>query len=176
MPQHLTTKKEFIDLIASIKPDSRGCKIWPRGLDADGYPRIRVEGFKGRRGHRMVLELRLGRDIAEGLLACHHCDVRSCVEESHLYEGTPLQNGTDAKVRGRMPSGDNNPTRKYHKNPLSRIEDLVAIRWRRFYGESSRSISRDYGISSSTVRRVMQDREPFRTIMRNGLLAGDIPG
>jgi hypothetical protein len=35
------------------------------------------------------------------MMACHHCDVPSCVNPDHIYIGTAAQNSKDAYDRGR---------------------------------------------------------------------------
>jgi hypothetical protein len=80
------------------KPNKKGCRIWRRQRDANGYGRITLNGQ--RRGvHRLVLERRLGRPIRPGFYALHICDNPSCCESRHLCEGTPLDNYLDAVER-----------------------------------------------------------------------------
>lgn len=61
---------------------------------------------KKRVGHRIiwmeriVLERKLGRPIAPGKLACHHCGNELCIEPEHIYEGTYRSNAIDAGCGG----------------------------------------------------------------------------
>jgi hypothetical protein len=55
--------------------------------------------------HRAVLEIKLGRPILPGLLACHTCDNPPCCNPGHLYEGTSVDNNRDTFRRGRHKSG-----------------------------------------------------------------------
>lgn len=94
------TIEEFFDIVDGIQPDEKGCKIWPKGCTGKGYAYVSIGG-KPNSGHRAVLKRKLGRAIAPGLQALHTCDVRNCVSENHIYEGTPLQNMLDKEERGR---------------------------------------------------------------------------
>lgn len=95
------TEEEFVSIRESITPNECGCRIWERGMDKDGYPILYVGG-RNVRGNRYALQLQLGRQIASGYLACHTCDTPSCVEVSHLYEGTAYDNSRDKRVRNRL--------------------------------------------------------------------------
>lgn len=94
------TVDEFFDIVDSVTPDEKGCKIWPKGCTGKGYAYVSLAG-KPDSGHRAVLKRKLGRNIQTGLQALHTCDVRNCVNEDHIYEGTPLQNMIDKEQRGR---------------------------------------------------------------------------
>ena len=103
------TIDEFFEIVDNIEPDDKGCKIWPRGCSGNGYSYVLLEG-RPNSGHRAVLQRKLQRGIKPGFHALHDCDVRNCVNEDHIYEGTPLQNMLDKEKRGR----GNHPTQKKH--------------------------------------------------------------
>lgn len=44
---------------------------------------------------RIILERKLGRPIKPGFYALHKCNIGNCINEEHLYEGTPSQNQID---------------------------------------------------------------------------------
>ncbi|MDE2021170.1 MAG: HNH endonuclease [Patescibacteria group bacterium] len=74
------------------------CKIWPGCKDKDGYGMVKIEG-KQYRAHRIALENKLGRKLQNGEWALHKCDNPSCVEESHLYAGTVIENNRKARKK-----------------------------------------------------------------------------
>lgn len=87
------------------------CQLWPGTLNKAGYGTVFGDGvehpkFDG--AHRQALAQKLGRPIRQGYLACHHCDVKCCIQPEHLYEGTRRDNVLDARERrgscGRLPS------------------------------------------------------------------------
>ena len=75
------------------------CKIADR-VAAHGYGEIWPPRYGTTREHRAVLSEQLGRPLLRHEYACHHCDVKSCVEPTHLYLGDARSNGLDAYARG----------------------------------------------------------------------------
>lgn len=78
------------------------CILWRGSTDDWGY------GIKGIRGHtfkvhRIVLEWKLGRQIRDGYLSLHTCDIPACYNPNHLWEGTHQENMDDMRAKGREP-------------------------------------------------------------------------
>lgn len=84
------------------------CKVWTKARCGTKGGRVAGYGVRGVPGtkrnvmvHRAALAEKLGRPIASGLCACHHCDNSLCYEPAHLFEGTYQQNNDDMKEKGR---------------------------------------------------------------------------
>src|SRR5215469_2584099 len=77
----------------STADEQTGCLLWQGAKDRGGYGLIQIEG-RTRPVHRVLWEMLNGR-IPEGLYLLHACDVRTCVEPSHLRTGTAKENIDD---------------------------------------------------------------------------------
>jgi len=77
-----------------------GCWEWSASKNSKGYGWFQLRSAT-HLAHRVSLEDSMGRRIAPGMMALHHCDNPPCVNPDHLYEGTPAQNTADMISRGR---------------------------------------------------------------------------
>lgn len=103
-------------------PES-GCWIWI-GLchPKYGYGRIRNEGStKFLQAHRVSYELYIG-SIPEGLLVCHRCDIRECVNPNHLFLGTITDNNRDMCAKKRDKNGKKYYCKNGHEFVLENIQ------------------------------------------------------
>ena len=139
------------------KVDVRGideCWPWIGSIDTRGYGSIGADGGKPlRRAHRVAYELTIA-PIPPGLVVCHTCDNRACVNPRHLFVATQRDNVLDMIRKGRRYSsaGDRNPRVKL------RLDQILAIRRD---PRSTREILAEYGIAKSTLRSIKR-REIWR--------------
>jgi hypothetical protein len=102
--------------------------------------------------------------IADGLYICHTCDNRKCFNPKHLFAGTPQENVDDmfakdrqAKNIRRLCGQDNPRNAKPHlyehlKRFTIQEEAQILVMCASM---SIRSVSRVFGCSHSTIRRVL---------------------
>jgi len=69
-----------------------GCWFWEGGIKGGGYGAIRDNG--GTSAHRASYKAFIG-PVPEGMVVCHRCDVKLCVNPDHLWIGTQSANMVD---------------------------------------------------------------------------------
>lgn len=93
----INIKKEFWDFVKRTET----CWLWQGHLNAKGYGQIsRHLSRKRYMAHRVSYQIHKGI-IPNGMLVCHSCDVRNCVNPSHLWIGTNNENMLDMKNKKR---------------------------------------------------------------------------
>jgi HNH endonuclease len=143
-----TLKERFLD---KVSPDAAtGCWLWKGYISLSGYAVARV-GKKNRSAHRISWVLFRG-EIPAGLLVCHRCDVRACVNPDHLFLGTPAENSADMKRKGRNCFGENCPTARFNTEQVRKIKALLVR------GEAVRAIARRWGVSESAIHHIKHGR------------------
>ncbi len=102
--------------------------------------------------HRVSYAL-AGKSIPKGLLLRHTCDVRHCVNPSHLVPGTHQDNSDDKLRRGRH-------TNKGETHGMTHLtwENVRGIRKRYAVGFTQQAIANMYGIHQSTVSLIVHNK------------------
>lgn len=82
----------------AVEADTDECILWPHMKHKQsGYGTICWERQRYTVS-RLVLELSLGRPLAEGMETLHSCNTRLCYNVRHLREGTHQENMLDVSV------------------------------------------------------------------------------
>lgn len=127
------------------------CWEWQRSVTAKGYGQLRANG-KGTTAHRYAYVLVNG-PISPGMVVCHRCGNRRCVNPHHLYAGTPKQNTRDAIDMGTFQYPSPPRGSAQHHSRLSEAEVLDIYR-RAHDGEALKHIARDYDITIAQVSQI----------------------
>lgn len=131
---------------------SCGCHLYLNGIRADGYASIKRKG-KMIGVHRAAWEDAYG-PIPPGILVCHKCDIRCCVNKKHLFLGTHKGNTQDMIKKGRKPKPSESFTKvnvgkKFSKEHAAKIGAANA---RRVVKESTREKHRANAIKQNFGR------------------------
>ena len=138
----LTPRERFL---AKICPDPKGgCWLWRGMVVASGYGMVRFER-KLYPAHRLAWKFFRG-EIAPGLVVCHKCDVRACVNPEHLFVGTMADNIRDMKEKGRSPHGEKHSRAKLTTEQVRKIMTMLAEGFMRVS-----DIAREYGVTHATI-------------------------
>lgn len=123
-----------------------GCWNWKGRKSIKGYGVFCYHTGRGRtsqlRTHRISYTLTKG-PIKPGEFILHSCDNKACCNPDHLRVGTNVDNIRDRLERNRICG-----TAKIN------MEIASEIRRRVFNGESKGSLSREFGISTKTIRSI----------------------
>lgn len=133
-----------------IEDPVTGCWNWTKRLCAKGYGHIWEGGVGGKAlyAHRVSWMLHREESMV-GLLVCHKCDNRACVNPGHLFVGTHLDNNRDMMTKGRS---RNRPTPgSTHYRAMLDESKVAHIR---SSSESSKSLAVLFGVAPSTIRGV----------------------
>jgi hypothetical protein len=135
-----------------IRDEATGCWNWNGALRADGYGAYASVALLGRRGvipaSRASWMIHNGQPPV-GLLVCHTCDNRLCVNPDHLFLGTPKQNSEDMVAKRRMYGGE-----RHWKAKLTR-EDAEQVRSLRASGWKIKPIAEKFGVTTSAIDGVL---------------------
>jgi len=139
----LTFEEKFFARVQ--KGSVNGCWLWKGYLNPGGYGMVLCRGRMAL-AHRVSWTLHRG-EIPEGMLICHICDVRACVNPEHLFLGTPGTNAADARRKGRLFRPRFGA--KLTPDQVQQIR-LLLDRDKMYMTE----IARQFGVSSTTIRAI----------------------
>jgi hypothetical protein len=135
---------------SKVMPEpNTGCWIWTGCLFDNGYGVFRIGG-KNKKAHRFSYELSKGV-IPDGLVVCHRCDNKMCVNPDHLFLGTMQDNVTDMVTKGRK----HYPKGELHGQAKLCASDVLHIRENARRG-NHKIIAAQLGISPSYIGSILR--------------------
>lgn len=128
------------------------CWLFRGHIDAIGYGRF--PAFGENKAHRVSWVLHNG-PIPEGMKVLHKCDVRNCVNPSHLFLGTQADNVMDMCAKNRQVS----PRRYGEKNPMSKLTAERVREIREIFaagGVTQKALAEKFNSSPMTISRIVR--------------------
>lgn len=126
-----------------------GCWVWKGATNGHRYGRVHRRDDHNRTvmAHRMSWELHVG-PIPDGLLVLHRCDNPPCVNPSHLFLGTVLDNNADKHRKQRDARGE--------KHGMAKLKDsdIPAIIAERRLGIPLQATVRRYGVTRQRIWQI----------------------
>ena len=136
----------------SIPEPNSGCYLWLGPIVKTGYG---VATWRGHRdlAHRLSWSYQNKQHIPEGMVICHKCDVRGCVNPDHLFLGTYRDNSRDMLSKGR-----HRPAVLLGElNPRSRLTEVDVINIRSD-GRKLVEIAKSYKVTPGMIGHIKSRR------------------
>ena len=157
------TTSQLRDVLSSkIEADPfGGCWLWVGELNPHGYGLVNQDG-KRSLAHRVAFHcfvepIGKGASDHSADVIMHICDVRCCINPSHLRRGTQLENVQDRNRKGRTKTdmtrqGDRHPLAKLSNDDIHNIRNLIEC------GFKQKEIAKIYSINQSSVSMIKNRR------------------
>lgn len=140
----------------SIPEPNTGCWLWLGRADSCGYGcvDVRRNGKKTTTSaHRIAYAAYFG-PVPKRACVCHRCDMRLCVNPTHLFLGTHADNMADKVAKGRQARGPgvvppaNSGTKRLH---LLTVDEVLAVRACVANGERYADVALRFNVSLGTI-------------------------
>jgi hypothetical protein len=134
--------------------DKNGCwNCTSHSPSNGGYPRHKVN-YKGKRISHTMFEKYNG-PIPEGMIVCHKCDNKMCVNSDHLFIGTQADNMKDMCNKGRkfITKGELDGMAKLTESQVLEIRQIKEKR-----GLSHAKIAEMFNTSTSNIGLIVQGK------------------
>ena len=85
----------------NVTPFQTGCWLWSGSTTTAGYGVMAVDG-RSVTAHRIAFAIEHGETPPPDMVVTHECDVKLCVNPTHLRAGTRSENVKEAFERGKI--------------------------------------------------------------------------
>lgn len=121
-----------------------GCWNWSAYVAITGYGKYGRPGDPNTLAHRGSW-VEANGPIPKGMLVCHKCDNRRCVNPKHLFLGTHADNSADAVAKGRQARGSRSGPAKLKE------ADVSIIKWCLEAGVKGAKLATLYGVTGAAI-------------------------
>lgn len=148
-PDHQTPRTLEVRM-SNYLVDENGCWMWQGKTKTGDYGTLSIN-HKTTMVHRLSYEMHKG-EIPEGLMVCHKCNVKLCINPDHLYVGTHNDNMRDMADSDVM-KGEANPKSILTQSQVVEIKQMIKDR-KVVY----RKIAETYGVSRQAIKDIASGR------------------
>lgn len=136
-----------------IKGEGDQCWGWNGPHFSTGYGMFNVNSIPITASRKMWMEVH--GDIPKGMVICHKCDNRKCVNPNHLFIGTQRDNIADMVSKGRGKT-------RFNGHPAAKIigEDFEKCKQLILSGENPRKIAADFGVHIASIYKIRKKIMP----------------
>lgn len=140
-PSQIFSQREKVLWLKSWTKPEGECWAWIGGLHSQGYGKVSTWLHKSQSAHRAMYEFSVGPIGTFYVL--HTCDNRKCINPAHLWLGTHIDNIKDMLHKKR--------------NVRHKLSDDNVLQIRRFrsYGISSQELSKAFGVSKTSIVKII---------------------
>jgi hypothetical protein len=151
------TDRQITRFWSKVQP-ADGCWLWQGARFKNGYGMFNAGRWPDGRtdvryAHRVVWELHRG-PIPQGQVIRHQCDVRHCVNPSHLLLGTQAENIADAQIQGKYRG-----TKPHLWKLPGDVRQRIAAEGRRGPRGTIARLAREHGVSLMYVYPLVRRME-----------------
>ncbi len=141
------------------KKSADECWPWLGAKLNRGYGKLLGNDRKIVLAHRVSWEIANGSAIPDGLFVCHHCDNPPCVNPTHLFLGTQLDNMRDMVGKGHQSASLHPESFRGAKNGRAKLteDDVRAIRLAHD-GHNAEALAAEYGVSDGTIYSLLSGK------------------
>lgn len=130
----------------NIPENPNDCWEWIGSKNSKGYGRVRINN-KIYLAHRIFFESFIG-EIPEGMCVCHSCDNPCCINPSHLFLGTQLENIIDRDNKNHQARGKNNGKHKLIETDVYLIREFLDK------GYTNKQIAKMFKVDPSVISNI----------------------
>lgn len=147
---HFKTNKSSIFCSAVCRFESKikkteSCWLWTGKLGSHGYGQFSFVHGKTKTSSAAAFAIYKG-DVPKGMLVCHTCDNRICVNPEHLFLGTHADNMRDMVRKNR------DGRRKLNDSQVAEIKKKLSD------GASLRSLAKEYAVTNQNIVHIKMGR------------------
>jgi hypothetical protein len=149
----MNERTPFERFMAKVTKTS-GCWLYSGPDNGRGYKRFFTVETGNVYAHRFSYEAHHGQPIPAGMMVCHSCDERACVNPAHLWLGDAKSNLVDMASKDRSTHGSRNSQAKLSEGQAAEV-------FRRYTrgGITMKALGAEFGVSATQVHAVVHRRE-----------------